>query len=248
MANDPVSIQFKHNFQPTAVVIASEWQDAVAMLPPDINITPYVAKCLYFVGTVRHVIDAASKLFKNEYNLPALLLACSMVELLGRCILGDETHYKGDAKRLKIGFQKIIQVCFPDKEKNNQKIFTSATTSYSQNDLRTLRNFGAHGFSGTDKQNLYIDRLFIGWLLGAIGETLNIYFDELKASKDTAKSMAKAGINPLFVQNADSKRRPIHVEKIYKFLSKDGQPGKFAFEEYWREEYKRVVSLNQNSM
>lgn len=253
MTEDPIAVQFKYNFPPTTVVpsttvvIATEWQDAVAMLSSDVNITPYVAKCLYFIGTVRHIVDAASKLFKNKYNLPALLLACSVIELLGRCIRGDATHYKGDAERLKVGFRKIIEVCFPYKEKNNQKIFTSDTMSYSQKDLIALRNFGAHGFSGSDRQNLYIDRLFIGWLLGGIGETLDSYFEELKVSDSAAKNMARAGIDPLFVHGADGKRRPIHVEKIYNYLNENGQPGKFAFEDFWYEEYQQVIFKNNKN-
>lgn len=100
------SISSQFRFNPP---VSEEWRSAVEMLPSNIAITPFVGKCLYFVGVARHVVDAASRLFESQYNLPALLLVSTIVELLGRCLLGDDDHFQGDKKRLKTGFKKLVK-------------------------------------------------------------------------------------------------------------------------------------------
>jgi len=246
---DLLSSQFK--FNPPELKNREKWDDAVSLLP-GISLTSYMCKCLYFIGTIRHVINGASNLYllegKYEYNLPALLLTCSAIEFLGRCIRGDDKDYAAghSKKNLKAGYKKIVQTSFPHKNDHHISVDSPSGNSYSKDELLALRNFSAHGFYGTLNPELTIDRIFIGWLIGSTGDALNSYYQELKITEEVAKKMAKAKMNPLYYDDPELGIRPIHIEKIYKMLSDGKMPGDFDFQEKWGREYLEIKALNQS--
>ena len=240
MQQDSVSSQFK----PPLPNVTPEWQDTVSMLH-GISLGPFIGKCLYVIGTIRHLMGAANKLFPTDgedydYSLPAFILACSATELLGLCLLGHSKIKEGSATgRLNRGFKYIAKASL---SKNPQELSLFNGEKYKiPQELTNLRRFGVHGIAGSDT-DLKISRELVGWLWGAIGNALDDYYDELKQDKPKIREhMARAYVKPLIYE-----KRPTRIVPTYKHLKAGLRPAQLPEGDrwVWQDTYERIKAIN----
>lgn len=165
----------------------------------DFNLSnPYEAKCLYVLGTIRHLTHAANKLYPrtkddSDHRLPACILSFNILELWGRCLKGDTEHRGGFEKRIKRGLRYIANL---DEEKSKTIFTVSRSYQVPSDTLLAIRNFSAHGFYGSSDSGLVIDGLLVAWMFGSIVEATQRYYEELKQGK-FSEGMMQATIQPL---------------------------------------------------
>ena len=165
----------------------------------DFNLgNPYEAKCLYVLGTIRHLTHAANRLYPKtkddpDHRLPACILGFNILELWGRCLRGDLEHRGDFEKRLKRGLRYIANL-----EEDKPKTIYTLTRSYHvpSNALIAIRNFSAHGFYGSSDSEFVVDGLLVAWLFGSIAEATQRYYEELKRGEH-CEEMVQATIQPL---------------------------------------------------
>ena len=208
-----------------SVYNAVEWkglQDSIA----NSQFTPVEIKAFYVIGLILEIcasVDCllkASSLSENDHPLayqvftsggrylPAFGVFASGVELLGRCLTGNETPDVNE--NLKVGFHYLAK---PDPAPllknppiNTQVVMTSR--SYSIQDLTDLRKYAAHGQSTVGEKDasgkklvpkshiLGIERDLFGKLPGKMGHAIDVYWSALLNDVGHCRRLARARIDP----------------------------------------------------
>jgi hypothetical protein len=203
---------------------ASEWkglQDSVA----NSQFTVLEIKAFYAIGLIFEIcasVDCLLKasLSKNEHPLtyrvftsggrylPAFGVFASGIELLGRCLIGNETPQVNE--NLKVGFhyfaKPTLKPLLDNIPMSTEVVKTSR--SYSIQDLIDLRNYAAHGQSTVGekdtsgrllpKTNLPgIERDLFSKLPEKMGSAMQVYWhDALLGDVEPCRRLAKARIDP----------------------------------------------------
>lgn len=205
---------------------------------------PFEAKCLYVVGSIRHLLLAANKLYPMsvddaDHRLPACILGFNALELLGRCLRGDTEHRNDYDKRIKKALRYIAYLS--GSKTGELKIDKGHSYGIPSNYLVKVRNFTAHGFYGSDAK-LHIEGLLVAWLLGAIADAIQRYYSELKVGNNY-EGMLQATIQPLYVEN-----RPTRITAVYEHINKGldiSQPGEPIKIWNWAKDYDDVRKMNK---
>jgi len=211
---------------PNATVYnASEWkslQNSVA----NSQFTHVEIKAFYVLGLILEICESvdcllkANSLSKNGHPLayqvfasggrylPSFGIFASGVELLGRCLTGNETVDVNE--NLNVGFHYLAKPnpapLLNDIPMGIDVVKTSR--SYSIQDLIDLRNYAAHGQSTVSekdangkkripKSNLPgIERELFGKLPHKMGQAIDIYWLALVNDVEHCRRLAKARIDP----------------------------------------------------
>jgi hypothetical protein len=201
-----------------------EWRSLQASVANS-QFTVLEIKAFYVIGLMLEVcasVDCLLKasLSKNEHPLayqvftsggrylPAFGVFASGVELLGRCLTGNETAQVNE--NLKVGFHYLakptLTPLLTSIPMGTDVVITSR--SYSIQDLIDLRNYAAHGQSTVGekdasgrlvpKSNLPgIERDLFGRLPEKMGDAIQVYWhDALLHDVEHCRRLAKARIDP----------------------------------------------------
>lgn len=205
----------------------TDWQEAASQ--SNLGITPYTAKALYTFGIMRHSIEASGKALSSSHRfyLCAYLQTATAVELLGRCLRGDQNIVNGSGDRFRCGIQYIA--CLPDSDQKTPISFRT----YSIGDCENLRNFIAHG-SGVSKDHVIFDDELIKHFLNMLANSMEKYVKILRStgdvSRDACEKFAKAAIIPLFCG-----KKPLFINDVYKHLDSGGSVASdLLYQENWR--------------
>jgi hypothetical protein len=123
------------------------WSDSQVTDLDGVQLLPLEAKALHVIGTLVRIFDGVGYLlycgpaprpYANHY-LYAYLLACTAIELLGRCQSGEQNPAQGTLRRgLRIvDLQTVTVNVFRDGEPD--------AYIYDEDRLVALRNLAAHG-------------------------------------------------------------------------------------------------------
>jgi len=209
----------------------SDWQEAATQ--SRIGITPYSAKVLYTFGVMRHSIEASGMAlsFSDKFYLCAYLQASTAVELLGRCLLGDQCIVNGSGDRLRRGIQYIA--CLPNSNRETSISIPRSLLTYSIGDCENLRNLIAHG-SGVSKGHVIFDAELIKHFLNLLSSGMEKYARDLKDTsdngRDASNKLAIAAIMPMFCG-----KEPLFIKDVYKRLIKGGTvASNLLYQAAWR--------------
>lgn len=198
----------------------STWATAASASDPPV--TPFSAKALYVIGTLRHSVEAADKLlyrdgrasWRGAFYVSAYLELATGVELLGRCLRGDwKTGADSESKRLRRGLSYIGGL---DSCDMGATIITTRSQSYTICQCKMLRNYAAHGSAITESfASLAFDPEFISELQRLLTDGVQHYWAELMNPHCTEirENLAGAAVLPIMFRC-----RPIHVEETYRWV------------------------------
>lgn len=186
--------------EPALIRYEAEWTAAGQILPGQ-TLTPFTAKALYAFGMMRHLIESAGWALKHKppyqcFYISAYLLTCGAIELLGRCVSGDESEGSGAGRRLTYGLREIAS---PSQDSDEGEIVVRTNHwHYTIRDCVALRNFCAHGASVGDVR---IDVELVDEILKNLSNAMDACWDRLAAPADDEfrESLSRAAIAPIFV-------------------------------------------------
>jgi hypothetical protein len=167
---------------------------------------PLTIKAAYITGVIYELCSTVSYLLQRpdhwqQFYLPAYGVFASGVDLLGRCLQGNETDRaglkapKGNAKpELDIiaGFQWLKNPSYPAYEQIAEctRLVITTERAYTIDMLVQLRHFAAHGQGATrDEQFGNIDRGILGEMPSLLTKGLEKYWHSLMGPKDVAEDL-----------------------------------------------------------
>ncbi len=202
----------------------TDLQDWVEMSPcwlrlgKDIGVTSEFSaltlKSFYVTGLVITICNSVTILLSTGNLIsttyyPAYGVFASTVELLGRCLRGNDTN-KNSTQDLTEGFKWLAN---PNAKlykslQENHILVSTINYTYSIKELVDLRHFAAHGqgmnqakhqdITGkTDRLKIKdFDYLILAEMPPLIGNAMQAYLHELTFNETLAKSLAKASVTP----------------------------------------------------
>ena len=166
-----------------------------------VTLTPFTAKVLYAFGMMRHLVESAGHALTHKppygcFYISAFLLGCGAIELLGRCVSGDDLETSGATRRLQAGLREISSISLTDRD-TTKAVVTTNHRVYSIADCCALRNFCAHGGSAG---RVAIDIELVDEVLKKLSQSMDDYWDRLRDVSQTAlrDRFAHAAVAPLF--------------------------------------------------
>ena len=206
------------------------WKDPRVTELNRVRLLPLEAKALHVIGTLVQIFDAAGYLLycgaQNRpyanYYLYAYLLACTAVELLGRCRVGEAglRSTLGDGLR-EVGLGKVTVNVMRDGQPYGHP--------YSEEMLCALRNLAAHrqavASAGGQRHDvlLHVELLdsFPGKLMAAFDE----YYAEVFQSPDPGmrRKLAKALVEPVLYSDKSGQVYVSPIRYAYKNIYKLGK-------------------------
>jgi hypothetical protein len=165
--------------------------------------SPLTLKALYVTGIVRHSCESVSILL-GKGNListtyyPAYVVFASAIELLGRCIRGNDTP-RNNTLDLETGFKWLASPSANNYQSISQDqtlISTIVNPKYSIKDLVDLRHFEAHGQAINQSSIHDFDYLLLGEMPSFVAKGMENYLSELRSSGDLCNHLAQASITP----------------------------------------------------
>jgi hypothetical protein len=170
-----------------------------------VQLLPLEAKALHVIGTLVRIFDSVGYLLycgpENrpyaDFYLYAYLIACTAIELLGRCNTGERNKTRSTLKRglAIVGLETVIV--------NTWRNGQPSTYTYDANKLSALRNLAAHGQGVASAGGLREDVLLHVELLDSFPAKLMVEFDryyrELFDSSDPQmrRLLAVAAVEPV---------------------------------------------------
>lgn len=171
-------------------------------------------KAFYVFGVIHNYCESVEWLLKfpdpgtpNPWPvtyLPAFSLCASGIELLGRCLRGDDRHSGTSGANLREGFGWLAQ----SRPNNASRPGVVAVTNYAEyevNALVHLRHFTAHGQALTARSrsdsSRYVFQSIDIELLDSfpqlIGNAMERYWTSLREDREACENLASAGVIPL---------------------------------------------------
>ena len=158
-------------------------------------------KARYVTGIILASCMSVNYLMSEEYLFeitfyPADIVFASAVELLGRCINGNESDRK-ITKDLNTGFQWLADPGI-DKYQSVQEdhILVKTSLEYSIKTLIAIRHFSAHGQAVKKHEIDDRDYLILEKLPPLIGNGMQAYLTELTSNETLGICLARAEIEP----------------------------------------------------
>jgi len=204
--------------EPALIRYEAEWI-AAGRISSDQALTPFTAKALYAFGMMRHLIESAGWALTHRppyqcFYISAYLLSCGAIELLGRCISGDDREDKGSGSRLRCGLRQIAALS--QDSDDEQVVVITNHWRYTVGDCVALRNFCAHGASVGHAR---IDVELVDEILKKLSGAMDDYWNQLVASANSepGENLSRAAIAPMFVGHG---LNAILVGDMYNLISK----------------------------
>jgi hypothetical protein len=203
---------------------AVEWEQ-LRVGVANAQLTAVEIKAFYVIGLILEIcasVDCllkANSLSENDHPLayrvftsggrylPAFGVFASGIELLGRCLTGNDTAQVNE--NLRVGFHYLAS---PDATPllNNIPVNTEVVATsrpYTIQDLIDLRNYAAHGQSTVGQRDATgrlvpmsnppgIERQLFSQLPQKMGDAMEIYWRSLREDTDHCRRLAEARIDP----------------------------------------------------
>jgi hypothetical protein len=180
------------------------WSEPKVVNLRDRSLLPLEAKALHVIGTIVQILNAVGKLLYPstearpyaDYYLYAYLLACTAIELFGRC----QTGYRGFRSVLKEGLNKVgLETVTVNVVRNG----TITGYTYDADMLAALRNLVAHGQAiasdGGTRKDVILHVELLDTFPAKLAASLDSYFEVLFISTDPTMRthLAHAAIEPV---------------------------------------------------
>jgi hypothetical protein len=197
--------------------------------------SPLEIKGAYIIGLIDDICRGV-ELLLNAYGawpelyLPAFGLFGSAVDLLGRCLTGNETIQTNE--NLRVGFWYLFNGSPqppPKSVSGNvvlQPVLTSQGISYSIEDLVFLRNYCAHG-QAARRQIPGIDNKLLESFPQLIGTAMETYWFGLISDPEYCDRLGKARVDPF-------SNRVEPLVKAIDYFAKGLSVGDLFFKRKWK--------------
>jgi len=176
---------------------AFEWKELNNKVDGNPDFFPLTIKAAYVMGIIHDICDSVSILLSNRQKwavtyMPAYGVFASSLDILGRCILGNEGS--GESKDIVTGFRWLIPpiYSFP---KGSDVLLETSSGPYTIGRLVGLRHYSLHG-QATPKPPYMLDYEILGKIKPLLADGLERYWGELQNSDDLCNNLAKANIIP----------------------------------------------------
>jgi len=164
---------------------------------------PLTIKAAYVIGVIYGICESVTQLLshpmaKTITYLPACGVFSSGIELLGRCINGNEDH-RNTTEDLKTGFKWLKDSNYQTVLDTGILITTSIPHSYTIDDLVALRHFAAHGQAtsrrtATEYKLRAVDYEILEKMPPLVAGGVERYWDALINDETACNNLAKADI------------------------------------------------------
>lgn len=182
-----------------------EWVNLNKIINGCSDFYPLTIKAAYVIGVIHDLCESVSHLLSHpnaKYTtyIPAYGVFASGVELLGRCINGNQTT-KDNTKDLLTGFQWLWLAFLrnhPSSTNTNVPVTTS-TNAYTIEMLAALRHFAAHGQATSEKTSAgykfgNIDIEVLSYMPPLLSAGLEKYWSDLQQDDDLCNKLAQANV------------------------------------------------------
>jgi hypothetical protein len=171
---------------------------------------PLTIKAAYVIGVIYTLCESVSVLLgspnaKVVGYIPAIGVISSGIELLGRCIEGNQ-RAMGSTVDLRIGYKWLASCFFTDYRGNYQNVpleivlLQTSNYHYTINNLIALRHFAAHG-QATSREDIpgsyvfgYIDFEILEHIPHLLADGLEVYWNELMTNVNMCNNLARANV------------------------------------------------------
>jgi hypothetical protein len=161
---------------------------------------PIAIKAMYVLGVIHGICTSVTFLLKGPLKatyLSAYGVFASGIDLLGRCIRGNDTQYtapqRGLPSDLEEGYRWLADSYFRGNVPN--EIVQTSSNRYTVGNLVALRHFAAHGQATTQYQLQDIDYEIIEGSKPLLIEGLDTYWERLKnGDQGLSNNLARANV------------------------------------------------------
>lgn len=207
----------------------SKWDNLELLTVGSVQLKPLVAKAFHVIGTLVEIFNAAGHLLycnPNEHRpLPhyyryAYLLACSAIELLGRCQEGISS-VRASTLEFGLSIVDLEEVTVNIRENGKPAGYT-----YDVTKLVALRNLIAHGQGIATKRGHSVDVMLHVELLNhfpaKLSEAFDKYYHALFISPDPSlcKQLARAAVEPTLYSKHSGQIFRSAIEEAYNKIYK----------------------------
>jgi hypothetical protein len=154
-------------------------------------------KAAYVIGIVHDICETvdvliASALPREVKYVPAYAVFASAVEILGRCIRGNN-DFRGSVADLRAGFEWLAS-SNSHGVAQAQSAVTTATAAYSVGELVALRHFATHGQATAKAAPQSIDFELLERMPPILAAGLERYWTELNTTDMFCDRLARANV------------------------------------------------------
>jgi hypothetical protein len=189
---------------------ANNWLSINRDIGGDPGFYPLTIKAAYVIGVIYTLCESVSVLLSTPNSqmvgyIPALGIVSSGIELLGRCIEGDQ-GVQGSVADLRLGYRWLASCYFDDYRGNYQNVpleivlIQTSRYLYSINNLVALRHFAAHGQATSREASPgsyefgYIDQEILEHIPHLLADGLEKYWNELTTNENLCNNLARANV------------------------------------------------------
>lgn len=162
---------------------------------PDFH--PLTVKAAHVVGIIHGQSECVTSLLKHLSPdvslLPAYGIFASSVELLGRCLNGNDTLQHADAD-LKTGFNWLAARVIDTSDA--RLVIQTGASLYTVGELAQLRHYAAHGQASARSSRAF-DIEILKPMPALLAGALETYWADLQTREETCNNLAKANVIPL---------------------------------------------------
>ena len=182
---------------------AAQWMALNTQVRGNADFYPLTVKAAYVIGVVHTLCESVSVLLshprKREITyIPAYGVFASGVELLGRCVKGNDDT-RGATADLTTGFKWLVNPEY-HQVPDTHELITTSSRPHTIDMLAALRHFAAHG-QATAQQTASgsfkfgdIDYEILEKVLPALAGGLGAYWNRLRQHEDLCNKLAQANV------------------------------------------------------
>jgi hypothetical protein len=180
---------------------AQSWKELTAGVGGNTDLDALTIKALYVLGIIRANCQAVTALMDAEILISAAFypgygVFASAVELLGRCIRGNNSD-KGSSDDLVAGLQWLKAPTIKGyKQVQIADTLIQTSRNYSIEELTQLRHFSAHGQAVAGSAVQSFDYQILGKMPALLGDGIEGYLRELRANVGLKNNLVNARITP----------------------------------------------------
>lgn len=192
----PVNVRLENPTIPISHWQADQWITLNREIGGNPEFFPLTIKAAYVIGVIHDICESVTCLLRCQNvpqatYIPAYGVFASGIEVLGRCITGNNTM-QNNTKDLKTGFRWLVSSSY-ETICDNHVLVTTPSSSYTVIMLSSLRHFAAHGQASTTGID-NVDHTLLNLLRPILANGLERYWSGSLDSEDLCNNLAKANI------------------------------------------------------
>jgi hypothetical protein len=199
MQDAPINVKLSAPIVPDSAWVSQEqvWLSLNQQVAGHPGFNALTIKAAYVIGIVHDICEVVDVLITSRLPLevkyiPAYATFASGVEILGRCINGSG-DLRSSGADLRAGFEWIVS-SNPQPVAQLQPVVTTATATYSVDELVALRHFAAHGQATAKAAPQSIDFELLAEMPPILAAGLERYWTELNSNDIFCDRLAKANV------------------------------------------------------